>query len=351
MSDEALAAEISPEQSPAFRLFDQDRLQNHPWRGAFADLASPTGPAGRWAVAENWQMDHRVSPERESGDLEASGHFESIGGAEDWWAARGLYFENEIRKPGEEGSAFKRPFNRMNRVQGRIAVFDKLVHVGCLNSLIRWASRSAGAADADGELRSLVGRGLPPRERMDTTISFASHLESAGEQAVREAVGILAGALADDQVPWWACFAEEVLPWIERGDASALCAALGLGHRRQLESLVVWVYPVSAAGPLYRPTVLEANDSPYHFPSPPGLEHGVTMPLRADLPVCREVVHPPLRGRDLVRHCTGRLLGLTEDPAAEGYDVLRGLRERHRQGLKRELAGGGAGPDHNPDRP
>ena len=354
MSDEASVAEISPEQGSAFRLFDRERAEDHPWRGAFADLVSPSGPAGRWAVAENWQMDHRVSQERESADLEACGHFSSVRDAEDWWAARGLYFENEIRKPGDEGSAFKRPFNRMNRVQGRIAVFDKLVHVGCLNSLIRWASRSAGAADADGELRRLIGRGLPPRERTDSTRNFASYLESAGELAVREAVGILAGALADDQGPWWACFAEEVLPWIERGDGPALCAALGLGHRRRFELLVVWIYPVQAAGPLYRPTVLETNDSPYHFPSPSGLEHGVTMPLGSGFPACREVLHPPLRGRSIAEFCTGRLLSLDEAEELEGageYDVLRGLRERHRQRLQREPAVGSARPGGDPKTP
>jgi hypothetical protein len=173
MSGKAIAEEgVSSDQDRAFRLFDRERPEDHPWRDALTGLASSPGPDGRWAVAENWQMDHRVSPERESGDLEACGHFASVGGAEDWWAARGLYFENEIRKPDDEGSAFQRPLNRMNRIQGRIAVFDKLVHVGCLNSLIRWASRSTRAADADGELRRLFGRGLPSRERTDSTRNF-----------------------------------------------------------------------------------------------------------------------------------------------------------------------------------
>jgi hypothetical protein len=117
---------------------------------------------------------------------------------------------------------------------------------------------------------------------------------------------------------------------------------------------VVWVYPVRAAGPLYRPTVLEANDSPYHFPSPPGLEHGVTMPLRTDLPACREVIHPPLRGRSVVELCTGRLLSLDAAEELEGageYDVLRGLRERHRQRLRRELASRSVRPGGDPEEP
>jgi len=346
-STEPLAEEPSSEQGPTFRLFDRDRTEDHPWSCVFGTPSLSKEPPGRWAVAANWKMDHRVSPERESGDVEESGHFASMKDVEDWWASRHLYFEEEVRNPGQDGvSAFLRPTNEANRVRRKIARFDRLVHVGCLDSLVKWASRSEKAADAESGLRVLVGQGLGRRGHVEGLVHA---LVAGGEEVIREAVSILMESLAGEAGPWWACFAHEVQPWIDRADAAGICAALGLGHRRSGEWLVTWIYPVSEAGPLYRPTALEANASPFHFPSPPELDLGITMPLRSDLPASREVLHPALRFPATREYCTGRLLRLSAFPASEAYDALRGLRVRHRERLRRELSLGAVWMERNPE--
>src|SRR5262249_45380590 len=90
-------------------------------------------------------------------------------------------------------------------------------------------------------------------------------------------------------------------------------------------------------GPLYRPTVLEANDSPYHHPSPPPYPFGITMPLDPGQPACREVLHRPLRGTAAVESCTGWLLRLESFAALGDRRRLGSLRSRHRERLRREF--------------
>lgn len=77
----------TPPGSGSLRIFDRERT-GHPWQRAFEDLSRPD-PRRRWAVVENWRMDHRLSEGRETGDLGASGHFATVIDGEDWWEARG----------------------------------------------------------------------------------------------------------------------------------------------------------------------------------------------------------------------------------------------------------------------
>src|SRR4051794_8328825 len=262
-----------PETPEAFRVFDRERDQ-HPWQEAFREIQRPDVER-RWVVAANWRMDHRVSADREAGDLDACGHFAAIRGADDWWEARWTYFQQEICQPlalGTAGkiSAYGRPTNAANRIADRIAGFDKLVHAGSFNALLRRASRSDRAADVETALRRLTGQGLPSRDlgtdrdRFDAQVSaLARTLLALGPDVVRRIAGPLVDSLGDKEPPWWAGFAEEVHTALDSRNASALCTALGLGHLLAGEWLVVWRYPIQEAGPLYRPTVLEANDSPF----------------------------------------------------------------------------------------
>jgi hypothetical protein len=116
-------------------------------------------------VAANWRLDHRVSEEREASDLDTCGCFDSIVDAEDWWEARGYYFNGEICRsslpsPGGRISAYARSLNGNNRVTEPPADFDRLVHVTSLDSLLfRFNQGGAGARTADVELefRAIVG--------------------------------------------------------------------------------------------------------------------------------------------------------------------------------------------------
>jgi hypothetical protein len=330
-----------------FRVFDRERGP-HPWQEAFQKMQRPDVDR-RWVVVANWRMDHRVSADREAGDLDTCGHFAAVRDADDWWEARETYFQQEICQPGALGasgkiSAYGRPTNTANKIPGRIAGFDKLVHVGSFNSLLRRASRSDMAADVETALRRLTGQGLPSRTpgsdhgRFNEQISaLARALIPQGPDALRRIAGLLADSLGEEEPPWWAGFAEEVHTGLDSQDASALCVALGLGHRIAGEWLLVWKYPRQEAGPLYRPTVIEANDSPYHFPSPPGCSSGITMPLDPSQAACREVLHRPLRGTAAIEFCTGELLLLESLPFIGDNRVLADLRARHRARLQREF--------------
>jgi hypothetical protein len=333
---------------PPLRIFDRERA-GHAWASAFEELRHPDLDR-RWIVAANWRMDHRVSPEREAGDLEAGKHFGSIGSADDWWEARATYFREEMCHPFQAGtsgkiSAYGRSTNAANLVPARVSGFDKLVHVGSLSGLLWRASRSTAAADIEVWLRRRTGRGLPGRVLGSSSNSFDGQVSALarallvqGPDVIRQAAGLLVDSLGETEPPWWACFAHEVHEALDSGSATDLCTALGLGHRMDGEWLVVWTYPVHEAGPLYRPTVLEANDSPYHFPSPPDYPLGVTMPLNAIFHACREVVHPPLRGAAAVANCTGDLLYLEDFAISRDNGSLAALRAEHRARLHRGLS-------------
>jgi hypothetical protein len=93
---------------------------------------------------------------------------------------------------------------------------------------------------------------------------------------------------------------------------------------------------VSNAGPLYRPTVAEAADSPFHHPSPPEYGFGITMPLDPAWGACREVLHSPLRGPAAEAGCTGQLLFLEDFPPMADTRLVE-LRRMHRDRLRSEF--------------
>jgi hypothetical protein len=83
---------------------------------------------------------------------------------------------------------------------------------------------------------------------------------------------------------------------------------------------------------------VEANDSPYHFPSPPTSRYGITLPLdRAAPSALREVLHPPLSGEPATRACTGTLGKIAEMPLPD-HNSLAALRKRHFSRLGKDTA-------------
>jgi hypothetical protein len=190
------------EAGPALRLFDRDRTA-HPWAEAFAEMEH-LDEGRRWAAAANWRMDPRVSEERESGDLNASGYFDSVAHADDWWRAQGLYFRRQICRTsepasGEEGSAYCRETNEGNKISTRIPGFDQLVHVGSFNGMLRRImARSEAVADVEIGFREVVGRGLPaasgagPATFNRQVSELAEALAEQGKEAVQSAAGLSA---------------------------------------------------------------------------------------------------------------------------------------------------------------
>ncbi len=357
MADETTAEPEVPHPEPhlespsPFHIFDRER-DRHPWERAFEEMRR-LDPGRRWAVAANWRMDDRVHLEREEGDLDACGHFASVADADGWWEARYNYFKEEVCCPGAplaggKASAYSRSTNDRNRISARIAGFDELVHVGSLKALLRRAVKSEMKGEVEITLHEESGSKLPwfrtgmldiEEKELDSKVSdLARALLRRGPDAVRKVAGTLANSLGDSEPPWWAGFVEEIRTTLGRNAASDLCAALGLGHLRPGEWLLVWRYTVAEVTPLYRPTVLEANDSPYHYPSPPDYSPGITMPLDPALAACREVLHRPLRGTTAAERCTGEILHLESFPNVRDNSALVALRVGHRERLRSELS-------------
>ncbi len=340
---------------PGFWIFDRLRTA-HQWQEAFDELSSGPDLAKRFIVT-NWRMDHRVSEDREGGDLAtpAFAVATTIGGTS-WWKARDRYFREEICSSNPMPSAYLRSTNRAN-LAARLPTFDRLVHVGSLNRSLSRALRGSRAADVEIALASLLGRGPSSRPVRSSGIGWpgaqvrrlAEDLQSLGEGAIRQVAGLLSDALGDSQPPWWACFSEEIQALLDADDVASIRAALGLGHMDAGEWLLVWQYFVGDVEPVYQPTVVEANDSPYHFPSPPGYGVGITMPLDPVMPACREVIHRPLRGTTAVERSTGKLLRIVGPIPGAAPAELSVLRAAHRKRLVEDVATSAAWLERHPE--
>lgn len=330
-------------------IMDRPKV-NHPWQTAFQSMDNSPDPTRR-AVCGNWRMDHRISASREQKMLE-NPCFRGNPDEEEWWKQTHKYFSHAICMPASPSasglrSAYTDTFNANNLVAARaIPGHDQLIHISSLNNIL-WRLASAEYASADLKLnfRDITGLMLPQKPT-GTTIweqqafsqevdRIAERVQQEGPDKARYLAGLLSDALGNNQPPWWACFAEEVKRFIDQEDWTALCRALGLGHLEIGHWLLIWKYEINSAGSLYRPTVIESNKNPFHFPSPPTSSYGITMPLEETYSACREVLHPPLSGDAAVKACTGELGKIADSPVVDYNSIIR-LRRKHRERLGSE---------------
>jgi len=292
-------------------LFDRRRAA-HPWFSALSRLENAEYPENR-ALAGNWRMDHRVVAEREE-ELRNSPAFHDLDrhGVGFDSAIQG-YFQEALCRSGMVGGelpAYVADANRDNRIErDRVAPNAHLLHLASLEGLLRRVP-DGFRFDVENALFELTGEYAPEDlKALDRTQrdGIARGLQRAGFDAIREFAGLVADALGPTQPHWWAAFAYEVDDYLEGEDWSRAARVLGLGHLREGDWLLAWRYPVDWAGPLYRPTAVEAAQNGWHYPSPPGEPFGVTMPLAADLPAVKEVIHAPLKGDVNSDACLGRL--------------------------------------------
>lgn len=300
-------------------------------------------------------MDHRVAQEREDEMLE-SAEFAGEPGGEDWTLQRESYYyralcQSSRPEPGGLRSAYLESTNAANVIpRNTIPVHEQLIHGASLNRILsRLATGEYPTGDLELAFSGLTGREFPSRivglgldraafaRQVD---DLADDVNRRGPEVVRSLAGLLCEPLRATEPPWWAGFAQELMPLLQAEDGAGLCQALGMGHLEEGEWLIVWRYEVGLLylqnpdAYLYRPTVVEANSSPFHFPSPPGYPYGITMSLADDRRGdCREVIHPPLQGQAAADACTGVLYRIAHPPIS-GYDRIAVFRGRHRQRLK-----------------
>jgi hypothetical protein len=336
-------------------VFDR-RHANHRWYRAFRELEQREWT--RRVICSNWRMDHRVSSPREEQMLEAT-EFKDERDGETWWQGRYEHFRRTLCRPSLVGpsglrSAYLESLNSCNAIaRGALPAHEQLVHVGSLNRIL-WRLTSGEHATGDLRLRflDLTGHLLPERpmrsasreasEFQDQISAIAAAVNRQGLDRVKELARLLCDALGDTQPPWWSGFAQELIPLIEAGDWTGLAAVLGVGHLHGGEWLIVWRYEIrvlywlGADILLYRPTVIEADDNPYHFPSPPRFPYGITMPLRADhRGACRELIHAPLGGEAAAEACAYPLCRIANPPVGD-YNELQTLRQAQCQRLVQE---------------
>lgn len=347
--------------SASDRLFDRE-AEGHAWARALGELDADVD-LGRRAVAKNWRMDGRVDAERET-SLLATPEFAGLSaasGAGDWWAARRAAFETRLCRPPGRSDALS-PSNAGNCIApDALPPHQQLVHVASLHGVL-WRLTEAdnldlvfGWSELTGEVLDLsivAVRDWAPF--CDWVDEAWSRVEVQAETVQKEVAGLLCELLGPTEPLWWACLAHEVQPFLKSGDALGLARALGLGHLGAGERLITWQYEVAdlrrAFGPsaLVRPTAIEANDNPYHFPGFVSQALGITMPL-SKRGGCRELLHPPLRGQLAIDACRPPFLRLEAAPLPDWQQRLPTLRKRHRKRLVRESAAQAAWLDRHPE--
>ncbi|MEO5331357.1 MAG: hypothetical protein H7839_04985 [Magnetococcus sp. YQC-5] len=335
-------------------LFDRCHA-SHRWDRALQVGAAPP-LLDPQLVARNWRMDHRVADARETSLLE-NDIFSGTPDLEIWASQVNRFYEKQIqlRSFTSDAPASLMPdtvavHNRNNRLDHyQLVQHDQLFHLASFNRLLNGLMsdrfgmhRFRGFLLEMGWDDPMLEMSSPPKisEKTKWIEEMAEKVAAEGAETIKKVAGALMKAFPM-RIPWWAAFAEEAVPWIDHEDWSGLCKALGIGHFLQGEWLMAWEYPVSVAGPLYRPTVVEAGKDPFHFPSPPGSPVGVVMNLDEHQEVAlREVVHLALTPVHAHKYCLTKMVQL-----GESHVVDRSMlpRQRHKRRLAEEFV-------HDPDR-
>lgn len=303
-------------------IFDRRRA-SHPWEASLVCLQNSSIP-GLPALAANWRMDSRVDNVREN-QLVGSGYFPTASSLPDFCKAVSNYFTyHQCRQAGakpEPGYASTENSANLIPIDQRPARNHYLLHIASLNRLLKFVLRAENPNRTDFQIqlsrltgeRPITAVGIPEVEKLANT------LNTLGLDGVKKFAFIVSGAIGENEPLWWAAFAHEVRNFSVSEDWTGAVCTLGLGAFETGERLLAWRYSPEIAGRLYRPTVAEARDNGFHFPSPPGLSYGITMPLLDGLSAVRELVHAPLKGAACFSACTG-MIGKIENPPVPVVD-------------------------------
>jgi hypothetical protein len=315
---------------PTGYLFDR-ACGTHPWLAALNALQAGRA-SGHAALAQNWRMDGRVDAAREQ-HLAATGCFPDDAGGKGFQAAIWEYFRHYQCHPasGPSCAGYADIPNRGNLIpfEEQPARSHRLLHIGSLGRLINLVL--SGLPGKEGFLRAwstLTGY-RPIAESTPGNIDrLVSTLQNKGGGAIRQFALVLSDALGDTEPHWWAAFSHEIGALENNRDWTQAVQKTGQGHIEQGEWLIAWRYSPELVGRLYRPSVAEAGDYAFHFPSPPLAPYGITMPLAPGLPAVRELIHAPLKGENGADACIG--FGRVEhDPIPANDEKTWFHRRRH----------------------
>lgn len=298
-------------------IFDR-RRHDHPWETALSRLQTCNIP-GMPALAANWRMDCHVDNIREN-HLINSGCFPSTTNTTEFSKSVSDYFAYyqclqagatpEPGYAGAENGANLIPYGqRPNRNH-------YLLHLASINRLLKYVLRASNPNRADFQIQLARLSGERPLSNavFSEVDKLADILNTKGPDTVKKFARIVSDALGSTEPHWWAAFAHEVRNFASTEDWTDTVRVLGLGDFEPGERLLAWRYSPELAGSLFRPTVAEARDSGFYFPSPPDSYYGITMPLSRGMAAVKELVHAPLKGDACYDSCTGSIGKIENQP-------------------------------------
>jgi hypothetical protein len=299
------------------RIFDRAVEPTHPLEPLLGQMEGLATSSERF-IAHNWRHDWRVAPLREARLLEqVVARIDE--GLSPCSCYKGYYVNSVCRGTPPE---YALACNQDNHV--RISRRNWLARVLCLNHL-----REA-AAEALPEVRM-----LPPDRWGAWLDARVEHTRLGGFLALRDFVDTMFSAWNNwsgkDQRPAWASFWADVEVLLNGPDsADHIRNAVGMARVNAGDWLVVLRYRVSEVPGCIRPTSLDADWNPYHFPSPRDEVTGFAMHLSSGAAgLCLpEVIHTPF---DLTIEHWYPWIGRTTAPVAE--TDLAGMRKHHHERL------------------
>jgi len=313
-----MTAPILPVTQASNYLFDRARC-SHPWLAALNALHAST-VAGHSALAENWRMDSRINAARET-HFDGAGCFPKGSSGSGFDAAIRDYYTHFLCRSSfvAPRSAYAENANEGNLIptEQRPARNHQLLHLAPVKSLLGFAlgANCAGKADFEIAVFRLSRIRLSPHPSSAETERLIEALQTQGSDTIQKFARELSTALGDTEPHWWAAFAHEIGDLSATDDWTNAVRKTGQGHIEPGEWLIAWRYSPELIGKLYRPTVAEAGAYAFHFPSPPLVNYGITMPLEQGLPAVRELIHAPLKGDINAESCIG-FGKVQSDPAA-----------------------------------
>jgi len=239
------------------------------------------------------------------------------------------------------GAAYCKPAGKVKFLSEVVSVPQQrgLLHVGSLGALLNRAIRNAdGRSQLQDHFALVYGdSGFIPGRGDAMLEDVASAMQSGSEDDFRQTIELLHELPVTHAPFWWAAFWTEIESI--KDDAESLVDALGLGEYLDGVFLLTYRYKVADVGLIYRPTAVEANNYPFHYPSPQTVQEGLSMPLNGKLNACCEMIHHPLGASAAATAVIPKLLPLKAGKQLSNqYDNLATCRSSHRAALQRDHA-------------